>query len=211
MSKSIADLRSENRRAVPERTYEVCLRPDLIARVQELQEELETVANQRAQANPAENGEGSSRGRKRIGDPAAIREQELRDELGTLASEMLEYTGTLRLRATRSDGDWRRWCYDHPARPAQDEDDAANARHNRDASVALGFCNADDLIDDLAAYAVAWNDEPLSPGDWDVLAVPAADKKQIARLVVSMYEGEAAVPKLLRGLSASLGSAPASN
>lgn len=197
MPKSLADLRAQKRSARPERSYTACLAPDLIAEVQALTEELDRLP----QASVAdEEGERSGPPRRQ-GQGEHPRATEIRERMGELLEQMADYEGELRLRATKTDGEWRQWVNEHPAR---DEDEAG---HKRDLEVTFGYCNADALIDDLAAYAVAWNGEPLEAGDWDVLSVANADKKKIANLVVAMYESDLSLPKWRSALSTSLRSA----
>ena len=64
---------------------------------------------------------------------------------------------------------------------------------------------------DLATYVVAWNGEPLEPGDFDALNLLRPDKKAIASIVVGLYETGDDVPKLRSGLLAHLASVRSSN
>lgn len=108
--------------------------------------------------------------------------------------------GELRVRAIQ-DGEWRRWCDAHPAR-AEGE-----PGHERDTEVAAGYCNADDLIDDLGTYAATFDDEPLAEGDWAAIfadSVSMPDKKQIASAVVAMHESRLDFRPWRNALSANL-------
>ena len=76
--------------------------------------------------------------------------------------------------------------------------------------VALGWRDSDALIDDLPRYVTAWNGETLEDGDFDALGLMRPDKKQIARMVVGLYETGDGLGELRRGLSAHLTSAASS-
>ena len=197
MPKSLADLRAEKRDTRPERSYTACLAPDLIAEVQLLTEELERLP----QASVFDQ-DGERQGPpRRVGQGGDERATEIKARLAELLEQMGEYEGELRLRATKTDGEWRQWVNEHPAR---DDDEPG---HKRVLEVTFGFCNADDLIDDLGTYAVSWNGEPLEAGDWDVLKVANGDKKKLANMVVAMYESDVSLPKWRSALSDSLQSA----
>jgi hypothetical protein len=178
MSKSLANLRAEKaepRR--PERSLTLTLAPDLMAESQALLAEEESIIAKLA---------GSP---KRAGQSIPPRLTEVRDRLAAVYAEMSEFDGELRLRANLTDGDWRRWCNEHPAR-SKDE-----PGYERDRRVAFGICNADDLLDNLAAFVYRWNGEPCSEDDWRELLEPnvyPGDKAAMAREIVDMYEGESA-------------------
>lgn len=182
MSRSLADLRKSEHVGLPERTYQVCLAPKLTGEVMRLVGELQDVT---ADAAAEQAGDGPARP-KRMGDPPAV--AQLREQLAAVRQQMAEHTGTVTLRGT-TDGLWRRWVDDNPPR----EDNA------RDVSVAYGICNADALLENLHAYAVAWNGDDLAAGDWEFLQANAApgDLKEIARIIVAMHEATVDVPKLL--------------
>lgn len=199
MSKTIAEIRAAKRVARPERTLTICLAPDLVAEVQALVEELETLdisdqldSDGRPEGPPSRMGDGD--------DPRA---DEIRARLREALAEMSEWEGELRLRAVE-DGQWRRWVNEHPAR-AEGE-----VGYVTDIEVARGYCNADDLLDELGPYAFAWDGEPLAEGDWDTIAASVArpDKKRIATAVVAMHEQVMDIPKWGRTLSATLGRWP---
>jgi hypothetical protein len=200
MSKSLADLRKSNTASRPERNYTVCLAQHLVAEVGVLTDEL-------ASLEPQVDEDGERTGPpRRLGEGDSPRAGEIRERLKELLDEMAEHDGELLIRAVE-DGQWRRWANAHPAR-AEGE-----AGHKRDQDVAFGYCNADDLIDDLGVYVAAWNDEPLADGDWPMLAasIAGSDKKQIAMTVVAMHEIGLDLPKLRPLWSASLRSVPGSN
>jgi len=200
MPKSLADLRAQKRSSRPERSYTACLAPDLIAEVQALTEELDRLP----QASVVDDESDQSGPPRRVGQGEHPRATEIRARMGELLDEMADYEGELRVRATKTDGEWRQWVNEHPAR---DEDQPG---HKRDLEVTGGYCSADALIDDLATYAVAWNGEPLNSGDWDEsITLTNGDKKKIANLVVAMYETDLNLPKWRSALSDSLRSATA--
>lgn len=192
MAKSLAELRATRPQSRPERSVTLCLVPALVAEVQSLTEELTDLSGRK------EPGEGSPR---RMGQGLGARATEIQARLTELLEEMAEHEGELRLRATRTDGEWRRWCNEHPAR------EEGEPGYDRDMRVTSGYCNADDLLDDLATYALSWNGEPLAPTDFADIIEPAtstADKAEIATAVVSMYESRLDFPRLRSSLSASL-------
>ena len=201
MSKTLADLRAAKATSRPERAYTVCLAQHLVAEVGSLTDELASLDAR----SVGEDGEETEGPKKRLGG-GPPRVEEIKARLADLLEEMSEYEGELRIRAV-DDGEWRRWTNEHPAR------DENQPGHKRDQAVTFGYCNADDLIDDLGTYAHSWNGEEMSGDDWTVIAasVSAADKKQIASLVVSMHESDISIPKWRSALSASLASERASN
>ena len=179
MSKSLAELRQSPRVGMPERSYSLCLAPGLVSEVQMLLGDLEDAVAESSD-------EGASRP-KRMADSGRVKG--IQQRLAAISEEMKEHTGSLTLRAVEG-GQWRRWVDEHPAREGV----------ARDAKVAYGACNADDLMDDLGAYAVAWNGEPLADGDWAWIESNASngDLMEIVSLVVKMHETVVDVPKLLR-------------
>lgn len=192
MPKSLADLRAAPPQTRPERSVTLCLAPALIGEVQSLSEELS-----RLQRTPDEDG-GPPR---RAAEPESGRSSEIRVRLADLVDEMAEHEGEMRLRANKTDGEWRNWVNAHPAR------DEGQPGYDRDMRVARGICNADDLIDDLAAYTHAWNGELLAPGDFTAIFEPTvatADKQMMAEAVVAMYESRLDFSRLRTSLSADL-------
>lgn len=185
MSKTLAELRAAKPQPIEQRATKVCLRRDLVAEVGALTDELTALAM--AGSDDAEGGPPP-----RLGEGDSPRVGEIKTRLRELVEEMREFEGEVRVAAKVTDGDWRRWVNEHPAR----EKDQPG--HKRDLEVTGGYCNADDLIDDLGTYAHAWNGEEMGDGDWETIGVniSGADKKDLARLVVSMYEQGVSIPKL---------------
>lgn len=194
MSKSLAELRAEKPQSRPERSLTVCLRPDLVAEVQALTEELSSLPVDAV----LEDGERQGPPR-RVGEGENPRIGEIRSRLTELLDEMAEHEGELRLRAV-SDGEWRRWVNEHPARAE------GSKGFQRDQEVAAGYCNADDLLDELGMFVASWNDEPLTDGDWEILSanLGSPDLKQAATSVVSMHESRLDFRQWRSGLSANL-------
>jgi hypothetical protein len=183
---SLDDLRKGAPTARTERVYALCLRRDLMAEVDALSGELSSLAL----AQPEVDEENQPP--KRKGQGGNPREKKIRDRLSILADEMEDATGDLRLRAI-PDGEWRRWCNEHPAR----DDD------QRDEQIGYGFCNTDDLANDLGMWAASWNGDDLAPDDWPTLfATNAAggDLKALVSIVVMMQEAADDPKRLLRGL-----------
>jgi hypothetical protein len=193
MSKTLAELRQSPRVGLPERTYSLCLASKLIGEVRTLAVELDDAMDEAAaQAE----GDGSKARPRRAGESSTV--LKIRKRMAALREEMVEHTGTLGLLGV-DEGKWRAWVDEHPAREG-------NAR---DQQITLGYCNADDLLDDLGTYAKTWNGDDLAAGDWDWIKSQAApgDLKELGRLVVSMHEMAVDVPKLLSDLLATPGGA----
>lgn len=180
MPKSLAELRASQSTSLPERSYSLCLASGLVAEVQALLSELDTLAVPRTD-------EGEAAGPpRRMGDPRDVRRSEIDARMAELWTEIDDHTGELRIRAIRAD-EWAHWVDEHPARKDND----------RDEGIAFGLCNADDLVADLGRYAASWNGAPLEDGDWAYIAGKASrgDLKQIARTVVVMHEQAADLGK----------------
>lgn len=193
MSKSLAELRTSPRTGLPERSYQLCVAAALVAEVESLMSHLEDIrTTELAQAD----GDESRTKPKRMGD--SPESAKIRARLTEMQAELSEHTGTLTLRGV-TEGEWRLWCDEHPARDEV----------QRDEDIAYGFCNADDLIDSLEKYAHAWNDEPLKAGDWAWLVSTCApgDIRGIASVVVQMHETVVNLPKLLSNSLATLDAA----
>ncbi len=201
---TLAELRAARPAHRAERAFTICLSPHVVAEVEALSEELERLTLEAVTGGSGDAEDGPPR---KMGESTRNeRADEVRDRLADLLEKMSEDEGELRVRAV-DDGTWRRWVSAHPARD-KEQDPAGFAR---DFEIAGGYCNADDLIDDLAVWAFTWDGEPLSEGDWAVLSATIArpDKKQIARGVVAMHEQMGfELPKWRAGLSATLKRSP---
>jgi hypothetical protein len=202
MGKSLAQLRSEKSTVRPERPYRAVVGEGqkYVAEAKRLTEEHDALLMQ-PQDSDGENQPPKKLGAKTL--PA--RAIEIRDRLAEIAAEIAEYEGDLTVRATWSDGEWEQWRIAHPAR---EEDEPG---HRDDMMIAGGYCNSEALIGELAAFVVAWEGEPLAPGDFDALNLLRPDKKAIANMVVGLYEVGEDIPKWRSGLSALLKSGNSSN
>lgn len=200
MPKSIAELRASAHVGLPEWTYRLCLATKILGEIQSLVEELRLL-----EETEQERAEGKQAGPKRRAAEKAPGQQ-LRARIAELRQEMDEHTGTLTFRGV-DDNVWRRWKDAHPARPGNE----------RDSRIGHGFCNADDLVDALGTFVVAWNGEELKPpaydakgeltepGDWEFFRASAApgDLNQMAVEVIDRHETVVDLPKLssaLRGI-----------
>lgn len=202
----------------PERSLTVCLKPDIVAEVQRLSEELASITTtlatlrsqeRREQDGPQRMGDGT---RREEVEALEKRDGEIRDELEVLLAEMAKYEGELRLRANLTDGEWRRWCNANPPReegtPARDRDDR----------IAYGYCDGDKLLDSLGDFVHQWNGEPLNAEAFTRLIEPrtsTGDKVEMAHAVVAMYENptdfrerRTALQSNLKRLSGSASPAP---
>lgn len=198
MVKNLADLRAERSTARPTIIYRAVVGEGQkhVAEVERLTDEHNEVVTRAAvEAGPRKSGQKTT---------LSPRAEEIRARLAELHDLMAEYAGDLTIAATKDDGEWVRWRLQHPARPE------GEPGHDDDLEIARGVCNADDLIEDIEAYVVAWEGEPLQSGDFEALNLPRPDKKEIASLVVGLYEEGANLPKLLTSLSMLRTSSPSS-
>lgn len=197
MVKSMAELRAERSTTRPSRTYRATVGEGqkYVAEVQALTAENDDLLLRHA----------AEQGPRKMGMQPELpaRVVEIRERVAELSGLMADYEGDLTITATRSDGDWAQWKIEHPARdegePGATEDDVVG-----------GFCNATDLLEDLATYVTHWEGEKLEAGDFEALNLLRGDRKEIARVVVSMYEQAANLPKLRSGLQLLLASGPSS-
>lgn len=181
MVATLAELRAKPTKARAERKETICTNPEIVARVVELTAKLTSIKLPPAAAGGGgEDGEGPP---KKLARQAAVDQAGVRVELAAALAEMEAAEGDLILRAT-DDGEWRRWVDEHPSRKE------GEVGYQRDQEVTFGYCNADDLIDDLATYAYTWEGDRLADGDWALLAenVALPDKKRLAQSVTSMFE-----------------------
>jgi hypothetical protein len=202
MVKDLSALRAERSTARPERPYKV-----IVGDGQKYVTEIArlTAEHDELLAQPQPDDKENPRPRKLGGQTLPPRVLEIRDRLAELADLMREYEGEVLVRATLTDGEWEQWRIAHPAR----EEDQPG--HRDDLMIARGYCNADDLMDDLARFVVAWEGEELQPGDYDALNLLRPDKKALAATVVGLYEVGDDLGKFLSDLSALLRSEPPSN
>lgn len=172
MPKSLAEIRASKHVGRPERTYPICIAGRLVAEMAALDQKLvEAIESERGKPVRA----GASSQAKKIAQQA-----------DALRDEMAEHTIPILLRS-RPNGDWRRWCREHPAR--EDED--------RDKLFGLAVCNSDDLVADLGRYVVTIGEDEPQNGDWEFVAenASAGDLFGMARLVMGMHESAVDLPK----------------
>lgn len=192
MGKSLKQMRQSKTSALPTRTVEMCLAQHLVAEVEQLVEERDTleVSTQR-RVDDAKKPSGPPSKLSAGSDP---RIAEIDARLAELHEEMNEHTGTLTLRG-EGFGPWRRWADEHPARTHDPANTAADpqliAGARLDREVTYGFCDAAALLDRLEDFAVAWDGEDLEGDDWETITTRAAggDLKEACRQVVEMHEG----------------------
>jgi hypothetical protein len=202
MAKPLSAIRSENSTVRPSRPLKVVVGDGqkYVAEIARL-----TAEHDELVSRPQPIEDETPRPRKLGGQVLPARVVEIRDRLAEIVPLMREYEGELMVTATASDGEWEQWRLAHPAR---DEDQPG---HRDDLMITRGYCNADDLIDNLARYVTAWEGEELQPGDYDALNLLRPDKKQIAATVVGLYEVGDDLGKLLSDLSAFLKNGPSSS
>lgn len=193
MPKSLAELRVDRAagslKSRPERAITLCLKPDLVARVQSLTAEMDNLpAVKRPRKMVQTEAESIAT------DPRAV---EIREELEALLVEITEHEGEMVLRANLTDGEWRRFVDENPARA---EDEPGHERDQR----AGGIVAADALIEKLGDFVHAWNSEPIGADDWADIFEPVVgngDKLEMAKHVVIMYEGRMDFPQWRSALS----------
>lgn len=181
-SKSLAELRSSTRTALPERSYSLCLSQSIVAEVQALEEE-------RTELRASMPGQDDT-GPRRQGQGLPPRLAEIDARMAELYEEMREHTGELRLRGVTA-GQWARWRDANPARIEGNHPDGRPIINAIDSEVGYGYVNATALLASLGDYAVAYNGDQLASGDWDFIAERAAagDLKELCKLVVQLHEG----------------------
>lgn len=202
MALSIAQMRESGSVGLPERTIRLCLAQKLVAEVSVLTREKAELLEERASLL----GTNETEGRKRPTRTANPNDEKIADidqrtpvidaRLAELHDEMDEHTGALTIRAVAA-GEWRRWADDNPARTKGVDDEGRPLADPVDANAAYGYCNASALLASLDVYAVAWNDAPLGPGDWEWITQTAApgDLTEVCRQVVQLHEGLGVAPK----------------
>lgn len=198
MSKTLAELRADRPKRLAESSITVCLAPDLVAEIQSLGEELNNLTVGIA---PDEESEQQGPPKRMVGPKEPPRAGEIRARMGDLLQEIANNEGQFRLRATKTDGEWRLWCNSNPSRGE------GEPGFERDLRFTAGHCNSDALIDDIGSYVVAWNGDPLEGSDWDDVfkaSVGLPDKAQMASIVTSMYESRLDFPQWRSSLSANL-------
>lgn len=206
MPRSLAELRAEAKPRALERSYSLCLAQDLVARVQSLCDERDSLA---FEIGTSTDEDGKPKKPRRANDPRQARIAEIDTELETLYEEMRDHTGELILRAT-SAGLWRRWVEENPPRIADRDAEGRPILNPVDENVAYGICDATALLEDLHRYVVSWNGEPVSADDFAYLVDNAApgDVKEVCRIVVQLHEAAGARAPKASSLSSSTTTTP---
>lgn len=189
--------------SMPTSVHYVCLDGEAIAQIQLLQREQAVIRAEAAQA--ADSGITKARKASEGAPRPDPRIAALDKRLDELDDRRRSRSGDLTLRAG-SGGEWTRWMAEHPAR----EDNAL------DENVALGYCNAEDLIEDLGKYVETWDGgegpETLTKSDWTKLRERLHPKTlhDLATAVVKLHATTwAALPKSQSGSEAKATSATA--
>lgn len=141
--------------SLPERSVEVCLRPDLFAQLQELERELLAAENERKA------GGGS------LASGSASRE--ISDRLEAVRQEMVEHSLTFRLRALPR----RKFTAlqtEFPPREGKAFDTLKGINIEDAAEALVRRCLIDPVLDDEDWSAL---DDRLSDGQWNLLAAAA--------------------------------------
>lgn len=192
---SLADMRARKAktgRAIEPLTdeVEVCTDPEAFDKMARLTEELNELDAEidRAARLLAEGPRRSAEGP----DPEKLeRREKLRADLAAATELVQASVGKLRVAAIPG-GEWARWKDVHPPReniPA-------------DAIFGFGVIDTTALLGDLDKWAVAWNGEPLAPGDWEMFEPLSAELCRTVRTVVLLQEkGLSDAPKLLSAVS----------
>ena len=160
--------------SVPTRDVEVCLDGQLVVKMAELTEEIDTLVSAAA-ARPRK---GSA--------PVDPRLIAARQELAEVSEQAAAQTGTLTLRKSIPQGEWITFVDEHPPRP---ENTPARDCDNR---WAHGKLNVDVLTAPLSDFAHSWDGKEFAPGQFERVLVPrlvGGDIGEAAKAVVELYEG----------------------
>jgi hypothetical protein len=163
MPESGAEILARIKPNLPEDWVEICLRPDLVAKFEELDSELEdsTIADQAAQQGPRRNSDKPT-------GPSA-RTLELLEQVGAVEAEMAESGVRFDFRALPKDK-FRALCDQHPPRK-DDLGDQSVGYHRVDLGDALvKVCMTSPVFD-----AEAWAElvDVVSIGEWNRLRARA--------------------------------------
>lgn len=111
----------------------------------------------------------------------AARVAEIRTELRAVDVRLAEFQDVLTIEGAWTGGAWHLWKEAHPARDGE----------TVDRTIALGWCNATDLLAVLGEFVIEVNGEPVAPGDWDSWLAEDyiyADRREVAKKVIGLYE-----------------------
>lgn len=187
MGKPLSELAQSAVVGLPEREYRLCLASKVVGEVQSLLFQLDEI-----RAADAARADGNPVDRPRRAAESSPAEP-IRLRLAELQPQIDDATGVLTLRGIEQ-GPWQTWCDAHPARDGNVRDD----------ELARGYCNIDDLIQELGQFMAAWDGEPIDEAGLALIMTNAhpGDLSQIASVVVNMQE---TVVDLPFWLSSSLG------
>lgn len=160
--------------AVPTRDVEVCLDGNLVVRMADLAEEIDTLVTAAA-ARP-----------RKGGAPADPRLTEARQELAQVAEQAERQTGILTVRKSIPQGEWMTFVDENPPRPEK------TSARDRDDRWAHGKVNVDALIARLADFAHSWDGKEFADGQFERVVLPrlvGGDIGEAAKAVVELYEG----------------------
>ena len=169
--------------SMPTSVHYVCLDGQAVAEIQRLEREKGLIASEQGPVKMRKASEGAP--------PPDPRIVAIDEELDALDEKRRERSGDLTLRATDG-GAWTRWVAAHPAREGNDLDERVTG----------GYCNAEDLVEDLGKYVEAWDGgdgpESIDATAWAKLSVRLNPKTlhDLATRVVQLHSTAwAALPK----------------
>jgi hypothetical protein len=169
----LADMLAEEP-SMPTSVEYVCLDGQAVAEIQRLEREKRLIQSEQGPVKARKAPEGAP--------PPDPRIVAIDEALEALDDRRRERSGDLTLRATDG-GTWTRWVAAHPAREDNDLDELVTG----------GYCNAEDLIEDLGKYVEAWDGgdgpEPIDAAAWAKLSVRVNPKTlhDLATRVVQLH------------------------
>lgn len=190
---TLAELRAQTGpKPLPRATATVTLieGQHLLARSQELQEQLADLLMQIERDREAAQEDGRDRTRKAGQKPDAEdpRVEELRVEMRAVVAQLSDFQEQVELEGLEG-GAWQRYKDNHPPR----EDNKA------DRKLAGDLCNSTDVFNDLGQFVKKWKGEALQPDDWNgwlAERICYADRRDLVTEVVDMHESR--LPRSLK-------------
>lgn len=182
---TLAELRAQSGpKPLPKATRTVTLveGQHLLARSQQLQEELVDLLMQAQRDGEAAKDDGRDRTRKagQKADEPDPRIEKLKTEMKSVVDQLAEFQSVVELSGFTG-GDWQRYKDAHPPR----EDNKA------DRDLTGDLCNSSDVFNDLGRFVVSWEGEDVADGDWDgwlAERICYADRRDLVAVVVDMHE-----------------------
>lgn len=195
---TLAELRAQaGPKPLPKATRTVTLveGQHLLAKSQQLQEELVDLLMQAERDREAAKDDGRDRTRKagQKADDPDPRIEKRRAEIRSVVDQLEEFQSKVDLTGFEG-GDWQRYKDQHPPR----EDSKA------DRDLTGDLCNSSDVFNDLGRFVVAWQGDALLDGDWDgwlAERICYADRRDLVKVVVDMHE--ARLPRAPKSQSSS--------